>query len=66
MVIAYATHHCSRFSVNPKMQHAKYLCLFGRYLEGTMEKGTIYYPKTDKGVEVHVDVDFEENWDNKD
>ena len=50
LVIAYATHHCSRFSVNPKMQHAKYLRLFGRYLEGTMQKGTIYYPKTDKAL----------------
>ena len=27
-----------------------------------MDKGTIYFPKTDKGIEVHVDADFAGNW----
>ena len=31
-----------------------------------MEKVTIYFPKTDKGIEVHVDADFAWNWDGED
>ena len=56
--IAYDTHQCDHFSVNQKRQHAKYLRHLGRYLKGTMYKRTIYSPKTDKGLEVHVDSDF--------
>ena len=48
--IAYATHHCARFSVNPKNQHAKALLHLGRYLKGNMNKGEIYLPKIDKGI----------------
>ena len=35
----------------------------GRYFKGTADKGTIYLPNMDKGLEVHVDADFEGNWD---
>ena len=31
-----------------------------------MDKGTIYLPKTTKGLEVHVDADFVGNWDKED
>ena len=60
--ISYATHQCARFSVNPKMQHAKSLCHLGIYLKVNIYKGTIYFPKMDKGLEVHVDADFACNW----
>ena len=60
--IAYITHQCARFSVNPKRQHVKALHHLGRYLKGTMHTGTIYFTNTDKGFEVHVDADFAGNW----
>ena len=31
-----------------------------------MDKGTIYFPNMDKGIEVHVDFDFAGNWDKED
>ena len=64
--IAYATHQCACFSVNPKRQYTKPLHHLERYLTGTMNKGTIYCLKTDKGLEIHVDADFIENWDKGD
>ena len=60
--IAYATYQCDCFSLNPKTQHAKALLHFGRYLKGTMDKGKIYYPNINKGLEVHVYAYFAGNW----
>ena len=31
-----------------------------------MDKGIIYFPKMDKGLEVHVDADSAGNWDEED
>ena len=31
-----------------------------------MDKGTIYFPKMDKGLELHVDADFAGNWGTED
>ena len=31
-----------------------------------MDKGTIYFPRMDKRLEVHVDSDFAGNWDKED
>ena len=31
-----------------------------------MDKGTIYLPNTNKGIEVYVDADFAGNWDKED
>ena len=39
--IGYATHQCSRFSVNPKESHAKAVKYIRRYLKGTKDKGLI-------------------------
>ena len=64
--IVYATHQCAHFLVNPKMQHAKSLRHLGGSLKGTMDKVTIYFPNTYKGLEIHVDTDFAGNWDKED
>ena len=48
------------------MTHTKSLYQFKSYLKGTMEKGTIYFPKMDKCLEVHVDADFAGNLDEED
>ena len=60
--IAYATHQCARFSINPKKEHGAAVRHIGRYLKGTRTKGTIFKPNK-KGLEVYVDADFAGNWD---
>jgi hypothetical protein len=65
MDIAYATHQCARFVASPKRQHAEALRWLARYLKGTRNKGMVYRPDPDKGLEVYVDSDFAGNW-NKD
>ena len=64
--IAYATHQCDCFSVNPKRRHEKSLHQLGSNLKGNLDKGTIYLSNMDKGLEVHVDADSAGNWDEED
>ena len=63
--IAYATHQCARFTANPKKEHGEAARWLGRYLKGTMDKGTILKPNMRKDLEVFVDADFSGNWDPK-
>ena len=39
--IAYATHQCARFTIDPKVEHGKAVKWLGRYLKATRDKGTI-------------------------
>ena len=60
--IAYATHQCTRFAANPKIEHRKAVRWIGRYLNGTKDKGgMIFMPDSFMGLEVYVDVDFAGN-----
>ena len=38
----------------------------GRYLLSTKEKGMIYHPDSDRGIEVFVDANFAGGWDPED
>lgn len=60
--IAYITHQCARFSINPKREHGNAVRWLGRYLKKTADKGTILKPSPTKGLEVYVDEDFAGNW----
>ena len=60
--IAYITHQCARFSIDPKVEHARALRYLGKYLVGTKDKGLILKPDRSKGLEVFVDADFCGNW----
>jgi hypothetical protein len=64
--IAMATHQCARFSVNPMRSHEQAVMRIGRYLLSTKEKGMIYHPDSDRGIEVFVDADFAGGWDPED
>ena len=61
--IAYTSHQCARFSTAPKVEHEKAIRHLGRYLAGTRDKGTVFEPDFEKGLEVYVDADFMGNWD---
>jgi hypothetical protein len=64
--IAYIVHQCARFTSCPKKVHAEAVKWLGRYLKGTRDKGTIFRPRVDKGLEVYVDADFAGNYDKND
>ena len=61
--IAYIVHQCARFSVAPKIEHARAIRWLGRYPKSTKDKGLLLQPDTSKGLELFVDVDFAGNWD---
>eukprot|EP00978_Attheya_sp_CCMP212_P002524 scaffold5126_cov29-Attheya_sp.AAC.3 len=63
--LAYASHHCARFSFDPKDSHAQAIKQIGRYLMGTRDKGIILKPNPDMGLEDWVNADFCGNWDRK-
>jgi hypothetical protein len=56
--IAVAVHQCTRFSSDPKQCHADAVRYFGRYLQGTQDRGMILDPKNEKSFECWVDADF--------
>ena len=56
--IAYATHQCARFSIEPKKSHGdaiEYLC---KYLIGTRSEGIILHADPTQSLKVYVDADF--------
>ena len=59
--IAYITHQCARFMSKPKAEHGRAVRWLGRYLKLTADKGTIFTPSHEKGLEVYVDADFAGN-----
>jgi len=64
--IAIATHQCARFSVESMRSHEQAVMRIGRYFLSTKEKGMIYHPDSDRGIEVFVDADFAGGWNPED
>ena len=60
--IAYATHQCARFSIDPKESHVKAVIHLAKYLQSTANEGIILDPREDKSFEVYADADFAGNW----
>ena len=60
--IAYATHQCTRFEAEPKVEHGKAVRWLRRYLKRTCNKGMTFKPDHSRGLEVYVDADFTGNW----
>jgi len=63
--ISYITHQCARFSDDPRKDHGKALKWLGKYLRGNVDKGTIFRPDKNRGLEIYVDADFAGNWNPK-
>ena len=54
-----ATHQTARFYLAPKLSRERVVHKIGRYLKATKDKGMIFTPNGDKGLECYVDADFE-------
>ena len=64
--ISMAVHQCARFSQNPKLSHERAVKRVGRYLLGTKNRGIIFNPNKNVGLECFVDADFAGAWTKQD
>ena len=64
--IAMAVHQCARFSIKPMLSHERAVRRIGRYLLGNKDKGIIFKPNMEKGLECYVDADFAGGWSKED
>ncbi len=60
--ISMATHQCARFNNDPKLSHERSIRRIAKYLLGTQNRGIVFKPDLNKGVECYVDADFSGNW----
>ena len=60
--ISMATHQCARYNNDPKLSHERAIRRIGKDLLGTQNKGIIFSPNPEKGLECFVDADFSGNW----
>ena len=56
--LTFAVHQAARFSHCPKHSHAQAVKRIGRYLVGTKDKGLIFCPDLEQGLDCYVDADF--------
>ena len=64
--ISMAVHQCARFSQSPKLSHERAVKRIGRYLLGTKDRGIIFRPNKNVGLECFVDADFAGAWTKED
>ena len=60
--IAYTVHQCAIFCESPKLIQEQAVHRIVRYLIGTRERGLIFKPDKNIGIEVFVDADFAGSW----
>ena len=60
--ISMAVHQCARFSQHPKLSHEREVKRIVRYLLGAKDKGIIFGPDPNRGLECFVDADFSGGW----
>ena len=58
----FAVHQVARFSHCPKHSHAQAVKRIIRCLIGTRERGTVFVPDLQQGLDCHVDADFAGLW----
>ena len=61
--LAMPVHQCARFSIDPKRSHEQAVMRIGKYLIGTKDRGIVYTPDSNLGLDVYVDADFAGGWD---
>ena len=53
---------CARFCEKPKFSHERSVHRVTRYLIDTKNKGLVFKPDLNKGIECYVDADFARGW----
>ena len=61
-----ATQKSVRLCINPKLSHKRVIHRIGKYLKGTKDKGVIFKPYNDQGLQCYVDSGFAGGWGNAD
>ena len=56
--ITFSVHQAARFSHNPKKSHGQAVKRIIRYLLETRDRGILFEPKLDQGLDCYVDADF--------
>ena len=64
--MSFAVHQVARFSQEHRLPHDRSIRHVGKYLLGTADKGLIYNPDKNRGLECFVDADFAGGWDAQD
>lgn len=60
--LSIAVHQCARFNNKPKLLNERALSRIARYMIGTQNKGLIFKPNKNKGIECYVDASFADGW----
>ena len=60
--ISMAVHQCARFSNSPMLSHERAVKRIAKYLKATKDRGVVYKPDPERGIECYVDVDFAGSW----
>lgn len=60
--LAMTVHQCARFNNEPMLSHERAIARICRYLILTSEKGILYKPNKNLGLQCYVDADFAGGW----
>eukprot|EP00957_Ditylum_brightwellii_P077024 5853622-Ditylum_brightwellii.AAC.1 len=61
-----AVHQCARFTNKPMLSHERAIRMLVKYLAGSADRGVVYTPNPEKGIECYVNADFAGGWSKAD
>eukprot|EP00957_Ditylum_brightwellii_P059646 4527413-Ditylum_brightwellii.AAC.1 len=59
-------HQCTRFTNQLMLSHELALKLIVKYLSATVDRGIVYVPNPNLGIQCYVDADFAGHWSKAD
>eukprot|EP00957_Ditylum_brightwellii_P169528 12902490-Ditylum_brightwellii.AAC.1 len=59
-------HQCARFTNEPMLSHERDIMRIAKYLARTTDRGVVYNPHHERGIECYVDADFAGSWSKAD
>ena len=60
--ITFAVQQCARFCIDPSLEHEQAVKRVCRYLLRTKDKGLVFRPDKNRGLECYVDADWAGTW----
>ena len=64
--LSMAVHQCARFGNSPMLSHERAIKRIGKYLLDNPNRGLVFNPDKDRGIECFVDADFAGGWSQAD